>query len=76
MKGIRCLKFEKDHICDACQLGKQTKSSFKLIKDIVTSRPLELIHMDLFGPTKTKSLEIILILFWLMTFLILHEFSF
>ena len=57
MKGIPYLKFEKDHICDACQLGKQTKSSFKLIKDIVTSRPLELIHMDLFGPTKTKSLS-------------------
>ena len=23
----------------------------------MTSRPLELIHMDLFGPTKTKSLS-------------------
>ena len=23
----------------------------------MTSRPLELIHMDLFGPTKTKSLN-------------------
>ena len=42
---------------DACQLGKQTKSSFKTIKDIMTSRPLELIYMDLFGPTKTKSLS-------------------
>ena len=57
VKGIPYLKFEKDRICDACQLGKQIKSSFKLIKDIMTSRPLELIHMDLFGPTKTKSLN-------------------
>ena len=57
VKGILCLNFEKDRICDACQLGKQTKSSFKSIKDIMTSRPLELIHMDLFGPTKTKSLS-------------------
>ena len=57
MKGIPYLKFEKDRICDACQLGKQTKSSFKIIKDIITSRPLELIHMDLFGPTKIKGLS-------------------
>ena len=47
VKGIPCLKFENDRIFDACQLGKQTKSSFKTIKDIRTSRPLELIHMDL-----------------------------
>ena len=57
VKGIPYLKFEKDRIYDACQLGKQTKSSFKPIKDIMTSRPLELIHMDLFGLTKAKSLN-------------------
>ena len=34
VKDIPYLKFEKDHICDACQLEKQTKSSFKTIKDI------------------------------------------
>ena len=51
------MKFEKDPICDVCQLGKQIKSTFKSIKDIMTYRPLELIHMDLFGPTKTKSLS-------------------
>ena len=28
VKGIPYLKFEKNLICDACQLGKQTKSSF------------------------------------------------
>ena len=27
VKGIPYLKFEKDRICDACRLGKQTKSS-------------------------------------------------
>ena len=45
VKGIPYLKFEKDRICDARQLGKQTKSSFKSIKDIMTSRPLELIEI-------------------------------
>ena len=57
MKGILCLKFEKDRIYDACQFGKQTKSSFKAIRDIMTSKPLELIHIDLFGTTKIKSLS-------------------
>ena len=77
MKGIPFLKFEKDRICDACQLGKQTKSSFKSIKDIMISRPLELIHMDLFGPTKTKSLSENHFVFILVDdFLILHGFSF
>ena len=50
------LKFVKDHVCDACQLGKQTRSSFNG-KDIVsTAKPLQLLHMDLFGPTRTASI--------------------
>ena len=40
MKGIPYLKFEKDRICDACQLEKQTKSSFKTIKDVMSSKAL------------------------------------
>jgi len=71
------LKFEKDRICDACQLGKQIKFSFKIIKDIMTLRPLELIHMDLFCPTKTKSLSENHFVFILVDdFLVLHGFSF
>lgn len=54
--GLPKIKFEKDHIYDTCQLGKQTHSSFKA-KDIVsTSKPLQLFHMDLFGPTRTASI--------------------
>jgi len=54
--GLPKLKFEMDHICEACQKGKQVKSSFK-IKNVVSSlRPLELPHMDLFGPSRTMSL--------------------
>ena len=55
VKGIPYLKFEKNRICGACQLGKQIKSSFKPIKDIMSTRLLELIHMDLFGPIKLKA---------------------
>ena len=50
------LNFEKDRICDAYQLGKQTKVLFKSKNIVSTSRPLELLYMNLFGPTRTTSL--------------------
>ena len=54
--GLPKLKFEKDHICEACQKGKQVKSSFQ-IKNVVSSlKPLELLRMDLFGPSRTMNL--------------------
>ncbi len=54
--GLPKLKFEKYHICEACQKGKQTKHSSKLKNMVSTSKPLELLHMDLFGPSRTMSL--------------------
>ena len=33
--GLPKLKFEKNHICEACQKGKQIKHSFKL-KNVVS----------------------------------------
>lgn len=54
--GLPKLKFEKNKICEACQYGKQSRSSFKSINCVTTTRPLELLHMDLFGPTRTTSL--------------------
>ena len=56
VKGLPKLKIEFNSICDACQLGKQTRESFKSKNVVSTSRPLELLHMDLFGPTRTTSL--------------------
>jgi len=54
--GLPKLKFEKDHICEACQKGKQVKNSSKHKNVVSSSRPLELLHMDLFGPLRTMSL--------------------
>jgi len=48
--GLPKLKFERDRLCEACQKSKQTKSSFKQLNVVSTSRPLELLHIDLFGP--------------------------
>ena len=54
--GLPKLKFEKDKICHACQKGKQTKVSFNLKNYVSTTKPLELLHMDLFGPSRTMSI--------------------
>ena len=51
------ISFDKDKICDACQLGKQTRISFKAKNIISTSKPLEFLYKDLFGPTKIISLR-------------------
>jgi len=56
VRGLLNLPFQKDKICDACQFGKQVRSSFKSILEISTTRPLQLLHMDLFGPSRTTSL--------------------
>ena len=56
VKGLPNIDYLSDALCGACQNGKIVKSSFKT-KDIVpTSRPLEFLHIDLFGPVNTASL--------------------
>ena len=56
VRGLPKISFEKYKVCEACQMGKQIKTSFKNKNFISTSRPLELLHMDLFGPSRTTSL--------------------
>ncbi|XP_070031738.1 uncharacterized protein [Nicotiana tomentosiformis] len=55
--GLPKLNFSRNHVCDTCQIGKQTKNYFKT-KDIVsTTKPIQLLHMDLFGPIRTSSIR-------------------
>jgi hypothetical protein len=57
VKGLPKTKFVRDNkICDACQLGKQHKTYFPKKNYISTSRPLQLLHMDLFSPNRVASL--------------------
>ena len=56
VRSLSKINFQKDKICEACQVGKQIKNSFKNKNFISTSRPLELLHMDLFGLSRTPSL--------------------
>ncbi|XP_075636638.1 uncharacterized protein LOC142608863 [Castanea sativa] len=43
-------------VCGSCQLGKQIKPKHPGTLTSTTSRPLELPHLDLMGPTRTESL--------------------
>jgi transposase InsO family protein len=48
--GLRNVHFEKDRICSACQAGKQVGAHHPHKNIMTTDRPLELLHMYLFGP--------------------------
>ena len=37
-------------------MGKQTKSAHPKVNVVATSRPLELLHVDLMGPTRIESM--------------------
>ncbi|GJV72452.1 retrovirus-related pol polyprotein from transposon TNT 1-94 [Tanacetum coccineum] len=43
------------HFCDACKIGKQAHASHKSKNIVSTTRYLELLHMDLFGPSAVWS---------------------
>jgi transposase InsO family protein len=43
-------------LCKHCQQGKKTKTRFKS-KEYSTTRPLEIVHTHLVGPTTTKGLK-------------------
>ena len=44
-------------VCGLCQFGKQTKAKHPGTQTSVVSRPLEILHLDLIGPTRTEFLE-------------------
>jgi hypothetical protein len=54
--GLTNVTFEKDRPCVACQARKQVGSSHHSKNVMTTSRPLELLHMDLFGPVAYLSI--------------------
>ena len=56
VRGLPKLKYAKTEVCSACQLGKQIRSTHKAKNMVSTSQPLELLHLDLFGPEAYKSI--------------------
>ncbi|GKA79820.1 zf-CCHC domain-containing protein, partial [Tanacetum coccineum] len=54
VRNLPKLKFDQ-HFCDACKIGKQAHASHKAKNVVSTTRCLELLHMDLFGPSAVRS---------------------
>ena len=55
VRDLPKIKFSKEKICGTCQKGKLVESSFKPKNQVSTTRPLELLHMDLVGPSQVAS---------------------
>ncbi|GJW52311.1 retrovirus-related pol polyprotein from transposon TNT 1-94 [Tanacetum coccineum] len=55
VRNLPKLKFDQ-HLCDACKIGKQAHASHKAKNIVSTTRCLELLHMDLFGPSTASPL--------------------
>ncbi|GJW43138.1 retrovirus-related pol polyprotein from transposon TNT 1-94 [Tanacetum coccineum] len=56
-RGIPRLKFQKDHLCSACALGKSKKSSHQPKAEDTNQEKLYLLHMDLCGPMRVASIN-------------------
>ncbi|GJW92836.1 retrovirus-related pol polyprotein from transposon TNT 1-94 [Tanacetum coccineum] len=56
-RGIPRLKFQKDHLCYACALGKSMKSSHQPKAEDTNQEKLYLLHMDLCGPMRVASIN-------------------
>nr|GEV07058.1 retrovirus-related Pol polyprotein from transposon TNT 1-94 [Tanacetum cinerariifolium] len=57
VRGLPKLKFEKDHLCLACEMGKSKKKSHKPKSEDTNKEKLYLLHMDLCGPMRVESVN-------------------
>ncbi|XP_031091039.1 uncharacterized protein LOC115996034 [Ipomoea triloba] len=56
VRGVPKFKVKETGVCGPCQLGKQTRTPHKHFNHIGTSSCLDLLHMDLIGPTQFEKL--------------------
>nr|GEZ37010.1 retrovirus-related Pol polyprotein from transposon TNT 1-94 [Tanacetum cinerariifolium] len=57
VRGLPKHKFEKDHLCSACAMGKSKKKSHKPKYEDTNQEKLYLLHMDLYGPMRVESVN-------------------
>ncbi|GJY49219.1 retrovirus-related pol polyprotein from transposon TNT 1-94 [Tanacetum coccineum] len=57
VRGLPRLKFEKDHLCSACQLGKSKKHTHKPKTENTNLEVLNTLHMDLCGPMRVQTIN-------------------
>eukprot|EP00253_Pinus_taeda_P036475 PITA_36475 len=54
VRDLPDIRIPDNTICKSCQFGKQTRTNFPE-KEGSASRPLELVHTDICGPTRKRS---------------------
>ncbi|GJR93934.1 retrovirus-related pol polyprotein from transposon TNT 1-94 [Tanacetum coccineum] len=57
VQGLPKLKFEKDHLCSACAMGKSKKKPHKPKSEDTNQEKLFLLHLDLCGPMRVASVN-------------------
>ncbi|GJX86323.1 retrovirus-related pol polyprotein from transposon TNT 1-94 [Tanacetum coccineum] len=57
VRGLPRLKFEKDHFCSACQLGKSKKHTHKPKTKHTNLEVLNTLHMDLCRPMRVQTIN-------------------
>ncbi|GKD40892.1 retrovirus-related pol polyprotein from transposon TNT 1-94 [Tanacetum coccineum] len=57
VRSLPKLKFEKDHLCFACAMGKSKKKPHKPKSEDTNQEKLYLLHMDLCGPMRVASVN-------------------
>ncbi|GKB82986.1 retrovirus-related pol polyprotein from transposon TNT 1-94 [Tanacetum coccineum] len=57
VRGLPRLKFEKDHLCSACKLGKSKKHSHKPKTENTNLEVLNTLHMDLCRPIRVQTIN-------------------
>ncbi|GJT27348.1 retrovirus-related pol polyprotein from transposon TNT 1-94 [Tanacetum coccineum] len=57
VRGLPKLKFEKDHLCFACTMGKSKKKPHKPESKDTNQKKLYLLHMDLYSPMRVASVN-------------------
>ncbi|GJV71492.1 retrovirus-related pol polyprotein from transposon TNT 1-94 [Tanacetum coccineum] len=57
VRGLPKMKFEKYHLCSACEQGKIHRKHHKSKMAFASNKPLYLLHMDLCGPMRVESIN-------------------
>ncbi|GJT57205.1 retrovirus-related pol polyprotein from transposon TNT 1-94 [Tanacetum coccineum] len=57
VRGLPRLKFEKDHLCSACQLGKSKNHTYKPKTENTNLEVLNTLHMDLCGSMRVQTIN-------------------
>jgi hypothetical protein len=57
VKDLPRISKPQDSVCKPCQVGKLTRTQFKSKSSTSTEKPLQLVHMDLCGPSRYRKAQ-------------------